>query len=249
MIPALEPLFPGEFAAYGEWLVAAEAPDSDVTVPVPALLEAGGLEPYLERMHPGFVPSARRAVVSQWSKFYFARLILPVATAAVQGWRVPVPPEPVGVAVGTGGDVQAFHLPGPGGLFEATPDGPFERFAHLLDDHLSPVVTALARHERLSARVLWSNAGNYLEFVIGRLAEAGLSPGGVDDAYALLAASRRPDGTRNPLHQPVRYLDVPDGEGGRRSWRQRRMCCIRDLLPEYGLCGNCPRLAAPPPGE
>lgn len=247
MIPALEPLFPGEFAAYGEWLVAAAVPDA--TVSVPTLLEAGGLEPYLERMRPGFAPSARRAVVSQWTKFYFARLVLPVVTAAVQGWRVPVPVEGVGAVIGAGGDVEAFHLPTPGMAFDPAPDGPFGRFSHLIDDHLAPVVATIARRERLSARVLWSNAGNYLEFVVGRLAEAGLSPAGVDDAYALLAAPRRRDGTGNPLHQPVRYREVSDGKGGYRTWRQRRMCCIRDLLPEYGLCGNCPRLAAPPPGE
>ena len=63
------------------------------------------------------------------------------------------------------------------------------------------------------------------------------------DGFAVLQSAKRPDGTRNPLYQPVRYIEL---EGAAMPWRQRRVCCIRYLLPELELCENCPLLDTPP---
>ncbi|WP_371348899.1 (2Fe-2S)-binding protein [Ancylobacter sp. IITR112] len=60
---------------------------------------------------------------------------------------------------------------------------------------------------------------------------------GLRHGRKLLARRRLASGAANPLAEPVRYL--ADGT------RQRRVCCLRHLVPALAYCGTCP-LDRPP---
>lgn len=95
------------------------------------------------------------------------------------------------------------------------------------------MIDSLARASGLTRRVLWSNAGNLFERVIGHCAQLlGEAHPGVRQGRELLARRRLVAGAINPLAEPVRYL--ADGT------RQRRVCCLRYLIPTLPYCETCP---------
>lgn len=246
MIAALSPLYFGEFASYREVLVTRDDPRA--SIPVRALLERQMLDSVLRRFDPPNADSDRRALASQWSKWYLVRLVPPVVAAAlVLGRRLPLAFDEVEVVLDAQGIPEAFKLPGEGAAFAAPPQDPFQRFAHLLEDHLQPFIQTLAGEARLSPRVLWSNAGNYFEWFIGEMAKLPPLAPLLGHGRELLATERRPDGTRNPLYQPVRYVEVACAQRPDGLWRQRRTCCIRYRLDTLGHCDNCPLIDEPPP--
>jgi len=142
------------------------------------------------------------------------------------------------------GQPLAFKLLDDGERFAESP-GPFGRFEHLIEGNLAPFIEALGRYAGVAPKVLWSNAGNYFEAVFGQLANRA-SQAQLADGQALVDARHLADGRRNPLYQPVRYVELANADGRSRTWRQRRLCCIRYLLDGVALCPNCPRLDAPP---
>jgi len=86
--------------------------------------------------------------------------------------------------------------------------------------------------------VFWSNAGNYFEYFAHALAHHPLAlPNANAPALALLEEKILPDGCRNPLYRPVRYLPNSDTD---KPQRVRRLCCVRYLVGELGYCSNCP---------
>ncbi|WP_369959639.1 siderophore-iron reductase FhuF [Pseudomonas sp. MBLB4123] len=244
MIPALAPLFQGPFGHYREVLVLADDPRPALSGP--ELVAPEQLEALLARFAPEQVGGDRRARVSLWSKYYFLRLIPPVVAASlVLGWRLPLDFQRIQVIVGNDGLPAAFKLPHAGERWPAPPGDPFERFAELLDANLLPFIQALNGCAKVAPRVLWSNAGNYFEWILSSLAALPLPEAMLADGKRLLDSRLRPDGRANPLYQPIRY--VPR-EGAEDPLRQRRQCCIRYLLPGYALCENCPHIDNPPPG-
>lgn len=250
MIAALAPLFFGAFASYRDALVTRDDPRPGI--PARQLLQGGRLEEVLQRFDPPHRGQDRRALASQWSKWYLVRLLPPVVAAAlVLGRRLPLDFDGVEVVLDDRGLPQSFRLAGEGAPFAVPPADPFERFAHLLDAHLQPFVEQLCAEVKISPKVIWSNAGNYFEWFLGEMARVPLPAALLADGRALLEAERRPDGRRNPLYRPIRYVPVdatlrPDG-----LWRQRRTCCIRYRLGCIGHCDNCPLLDEPPaePGD
>ena len=245
MIAALAPLYFGEFASYREVLVTRDDPRP--SIPARALLEREMLDSVLRRFDPPHADGDRRALASQWSKWYLVRLIPPVVAAAlVLGRTLPLAFDDVDVVLDAQGIPQAFKLPGEGGPFAAPPDDPFQRFAHLLEDHLQPFVQLLAAEVRLSPRVLWSNAGNYFEWFIGEMAKLPPLAPMLGHGRELLETERRPDGTRNPLFKPIQYVEVSCAQRPNGLWRQRRTCCIRYRLGTLGNCDNCPLIDEPP---
>ncbi|MHB9796243.1 siderophore-iron reductase FhuF [Pseudomonas sp. MT3] len=246
MIGALAPLYFGEFASYREVLVTRDDPRP--SIPARALLEREMLDRALRRFDPPHANGDRRALASQWSKWYLVRIIPPVVAAAlVLGRTLPLAFDEVEVVLDEQGIPEAFKLPGEGGPFAVPPVDPFERFAHLLEDHLQPFIQTLAAEARLSPRVLWSNAGNYFEWFIGEMAKLPPLVPMLAHGRELLATERRPDGARNPLYKPVRYVEVSCEQRANGLWRQRRTCCIRYRLGAIGHCDNCPLVDAPPP--
>jgi len=199
----------------------------------------------MARFRPQFAQEDQRALASIWANHYFMCLLPPVISAALLlNQRLPLQIEQLMIVVDADGLPQAFKLAGQGERFQ-TPPGPFGRFEHLLEDNLQPFIQALSRHTKLSPRVLWSNAGNYFEAWLGQLQKRTLEPQLLLDGERLLNTPQRPDGSRNPLYAPIRYLQVEHADGLIRPWRQRRICCVRYLLPSVELCPNCPRLKHP----
>lgn len=245
MLDVLAPLFGGDFARYREVLVLRDDPREAIAGR--DFLNPQTLEALMARFRPEFVGEDPRGLASLWSGNYFVRLIPPVVSAALLlNRRLPLDMEQLAIVVDAAGVPVAFRLADHGEEFPATPPNPFERFHHLIEDNLAPFIQALSASSGLPAKVLWSNAGNYFEWTLGQLAMRVESPAVLADGEALLKARLTPDGRRNPLHEPIRYVEVAEPCGELRLWRQRRLCCIRYLLPGVGLCPNCPRLERPP---
>ncbi len=242
-IAVLNGLYVGDFARYRHCLVLADDPRAAISLI--DLLRPDSLDEQLLRFRPSGLEEDRRALVSHWSRHYFVRLIPPVTAAAVLlDHRLPLGIQDIGVILDDEGRPEAFKLPDEG---DRLPEscGPFGRFAHLVEDNLGPVIEKLCSYSGLSAKVLWSNAGNYFEAMVTQLAAQSRDSSG-SDGQALVGARFLPDGRPNPLFEPVRYVELKTADGAARTWRRRRLCCIRYLLEGVDLCPNCPRLGTPP---
>lgn len=233
MIPAFAQLFSGDLAVYGDrFALASElvpsSPGSDLVDPerlAELLARFGNLR------YPG---GDRRAVASLWAKQHFATLLPPfLAIALLAGHEVDVSIDTIGCIFSDEGVTQSIHLRD-AGKPTASADA-FQRFLPLMDEHLVPVITALAAVSGVSRKVLWSNAGNMFDFIVRRVEQVVGARPAVADALTLMATRRLPDDKPNPLFDPVRYPD--DGDGLKRV---RRVCCIRYLIPDLGYCSTCP---------
>ncbi|MAA64690.1 MAG: siderophore-iron reductase FhuF [Alteromonadaceae bacterium] len=244
MIAELAPLFTGEFAHYRD--IMALPDDPRPAIPATDVVTPDGLEARLMAYAPDCADGDRRALVSQWSRTYFLRLTVPtVAASLVLGWRLPVAFETLQIIIGDDGLPEGFKLPHAGERWNATPDGPFERFSDLLDGNFTPFIEGVVGQVKVSRKVLWSNAGNYFEWLVSMMAKVPLPAAMIEDGQALIETALRPDGSRNPMYQPVRYVERQSGPS---PLRQRRHCCVRYLLPELALCENCPHIDRPPAG-
>ncbi|MET1078080.1 MAG: siderophore-iron reductase FhuF [Pseudomonas sp.] len=244
MIAALAPLFQGGFAHYRDVLALPDDPRQ--SLPARAFVEPARLEEWLARFGSEHLAGDRRALLSLWSKYYFLRLIPPVVAASlICNWRLPLAFDEIEVVVGADGLPEAFKLPHAGSPWQPKPQAPFERFAELLEGNLKPFIQALNAYQKVAPRVLWSNAGNYFEWFMSTLGKLPFPAAMLADGWAVLQQAQRPDGTRNPLYQPIRYIDQGPGCD---PWRQRRTCCIRNQLA-MEMCDNCPHLDSPPATE
>ena len=243
MLSGLATLFSGDLARYRNVLVAADDPREAISGV--EFLQPQTLSALMARFRPHFAAADQRGLASIWANQYFMRLFPPVISAALLlDQRMPLQLEQLSIIVDSEGLPLVFKLPGPCEPLPS-PQNPFERFAHLLDDNLQPFIQALCAHTGVSAKVLWSNAGNYFEAWLGQLQKRSDQPQLLLDGERLLSTAQRPDGSRNPLYAPIRYIDIEHADGQVRPWRQRRMCCIRYVLPGVELCPNCPRLKQP----
>lgn len=237
MIPALAPLFIADFEHYRDVLVLPG--DPRVGVPLRTFLTNEYLNDVLTRFGTAYPDSDPRGLASIWSKHYFIKLIPPVVAASlILDHRLPLHLDHLQLILDDNGLPAAFKLPDPGQHWTPAPVDAFARFDDVVEHHLRPFIDTFARHVRLSPKVLWSNAGNYFEWLLGVLANA-MPQADVSHGHQLLNAHYLPDGRRNPLHQPVRYLKV-DGQAALK--RQRRVCCIRYRVNGLELCDNCPVL-------
>ena len=235
MIPALAPLFIADFQHYRDVLVLPDDPRAGV--PLRTILTGDGLSDVLTRFGSAYPPSDPRGLASIWSKYYFIKLIPPVVAASlILDHRLPLHLDHLQLILDDNGLPAAFTLPDPGQRWTPTPADAFERFDELLEHQLRPFIQALAGQVRLSPKVLWSNAGNYFEWLLGVLAIA-MPHADLTHGHQLLNARHLPDGRRNPLFQPVRYINV---DGQDKPKRQRRMCCIRYRVTGLDYCSNCP---------
>ncbi|MCF7532576.1 siderophore-iron reductase FhuF [Pseudomonas petrae] len=235
MIPALAPLFIADFEHYRDVLVLPDDPLEGV--PMRTFLTGDYLDDVLTRFGTAYPDSDPRGLASIWSKHYFIKLIPPmVAASLILNQRLPLSLDHLQLILDDDGLPAGFKLPHSGQRWMPAPADPFERFGELLDHHIRPFIEALARHVSLSPKVLWSNAGNYFEWLLGVLANA-MPHADVSHGHQLLNALYLPDGSRNPLFQPVRYIKVDRQDELK---RQRRVCCIRYRVNGLDYCGNCP---------
>lgn len=229
MIPALAPVFRGPLERFGAQLV----PESDPRpfLPGQALLDPDRLASILGQFGGKYPGGDRAAIATQWSKWHFSTLLVPVLAANILAdLDLPVELERVGVILDTDGHTAAIRLPPD--IAHFNPASADARFARLIDTHLTPLIRAIGAASGLPEKVLWSNAGNVAENVLRECeASLGRQHQGVVHGADLLAARRGPDGGRNPLFEPIRYV-----EGARR----RRICCLRYPIETLGYCKSCP---------
>jgi len=244
MIDVLAPLFRGDFEAYREVLVLADDPRPATAYD--SLLEPSAFAGLQARFGQRYTGDDRRALVSLWAKHYIVKLLPPVMGATLLlRWRLPLALGDTALVLSDEHLPEAFRLVDKGEPFAAEVSDPFELFSSLLDDHLQPLFQAMASQTKLSPKVLWSNAGNYFENVLNLMAKVGMPAERLAPGRLLLETKTRPDGTRNPLFQPVQYLPITDEHGQPSLRRERKVCCVRYLLPELELCGNCPLKVKP----
>ncbi|WAM56405.1 siderophore-iron reductase FhuF, partial [Vreelandella venusta] len=146
----------------------------------------------------------------------------------------PVGLDQVRLELGDKGQAAYIWLPHGGESLHS--QAPLARFDYLFNDHFTPLVEALAEVSGLSAKVFWSNLGHYVEFVGKTCSRHPDFTGAGEPLLNYLDTKTLPDGRRNPLYQPVRYLEL----GSETPARVRRLCCIKYRLPGEPLCGACP---------
>ncbi|SDO23588.1 siderophore-iron reductase FhuF [Vreelandella arcis] len=174
------------------------------------------------------------AAASVWSKYHFSNVAIPSLVAnLLLGYALPIGINELRLALGDKGQTTRIWLPHGGVKLNAEPPA---RFSTLFDDHCAPLIEALVAVSGLSAKVFWNNLGQYVEFVGKACSQHPEFAGAGEPLLDYLATKTLPDGRRNPLYQPVRYLEL----GGDKPTRVRRLCCIRYRLPGEPLCGGCP---------
>ncbi|MDY0249839.1 MAG: siderophore-iron reductase FhuF [Pseudomonas sp.] len=244
MINALVPLFRGDFEVYRDVLVLADDPRPALSYD--ALLEPHSFDDLLRFFAERYKGDDRRALVSMWAKHYIVRLLPPVMGATLLlRWRLPLALTSTAIILDELQIPQAFLLRGGGEPFATDLTDPFELFSGLLDEHLAPLFHAMASQGKLSQKVLWSNVGNYFENFLTLMERSGMPTEHLVLGRTLLETKTRPNGTRNPLYRPVRYVARSDKNGQPSLHRQRRVCCVRYLMPDFELCCNCPLTVKP----
>lgn len=244
-LPALAPLFVGNFEHYRDMLVLP-GQDQRPGVLASDLVSGDGLSWLLARYRRSQPGDDDRALLSLWSRYYFVKLTVPVVAANLMlGRELPVALHRIEVILDDSGLPEAFRLPDEGRPFKVPPEGPFERFRELLEGNFEPLIEGWCSQIKLSRRVLWNNAANYFDWLIDTMAAGGVPGAMLADGHGIIKQERRPDGRPNPMANPVRYVER--GEGCE-PLRQRRHCCIRYRLPDLPLCRNCPHIDRPPKG-
>ena len=232
MISSLAQRLPEALAWYGDKLVLpGEHPNA---IPGADLLGHGAADRLMERFagaHPG---GDRRALVSMWTQWHFGMLIIPTTAAILLLDRdLPVALDEVGLVPHEHGRTAALVV-----AHEGRPCGANgTRYSRLFDGHVAPLIAHFAGHFSVSPRLLWTNAAAIFEWALQQVAATGeAAPEALAEGFALLEAHTDARGKRSLMLDAVRY-PMQDGE----PTRQRKICCLRYLLPGVAHCGSlCP---------
>jgi ferric iron reductase protein FhuF len=184
---------------------------------------------YLYRQHPDAVQEAK-PVQSLWAQWYFGLLLPPLMLALLAESRpLDCSPQHIRVQFHEQGYPCAFWIDAHEDEEARYLNAP-QRIDRLIQQHLIPVVNAIAQHGGINARLIWNNMGFSFHWFLGELKTL------LDDdtllqlEQALFFTSRLLDGSDNPLY---RTMLPRDGEMVRRS------CCQRYRIPDVERCGNC----------
>ncbi|AOJ01806.1 MULTISPECIES: siderophore-iron reductase FhuF [Burkholderia] len=241
-------LAPASIAHYLEhvWLGAPDAHDEPAfavdggeppdVIPAAALASRrDALVGAMVALYGGDAGAHTRALLSQWSKYYFnLAASAGFAAALLLGRPLDMTPSRMRVALRAGMPIALIFEPD---ALRPAQSEPAPRYAALVD-HLRATIDSLAALAKLSPRVLWANAGNLLDYLFEQCAHM---PRAAADA-AWLFGPVDAHGDANPLRLPVRRVKpcsarLPD------PFRARRVCCLRNEIPgEDQLCGSCPLL-------
>lgn len=238
MIAEYSQLFSGSLAATGDRLCLHDGRDGIIACKL--LLDDRRMAEILKIFAGNYSEPDPRAVASQWSKQYFAHLLMPtLAINLVLDRALPLRLDQVGVTLKDDARPNTFFFDDAGSPIEAADFS--GRFGDLFDGHVAPLVTSISNASMLPQKVLWANVGNIVENVVGHCFRlAGETPG-VRHGRDMLASKLWHDGRRNPLFEPIRY-ERADGQ----QIRKRKVCCLRYLIPSLKLCGTCPLEEVPP---
>lgn len=187
--------------------------------------DAAQFDAVLDAFAARFHDPDRAALVSFWSLYYLAPLIVPSTAALLCRDRIlPVGFEELGLATSETG-IAAFLLP-----HGAPRTAGACRFETLVDGHLAPFAALCASRTGLSPRIVWANAAAILDWALGELEGVDTVAEARAEARALL------DGGAGACR--LAYRLRRDAQGA----CVRRVCCLRYRLPGVPDCGAlCPR--------
>ena len=173
-----------------------------------------------------FDAADERALLSYWSQFYFAALVIPaVAATLCLGRRWPLALDAVDFTLDASGVVDRFRLPDEGAQGSAG-------FAPLIEDHLAPFIDACAAYNGLSRRTLWCNAGAMFDYAVRELSAAGT------------VRTAPTCGADKGCLEPRDLLFEPYRARADAAIRKRKLCCLRFKVPGVPCCGDvCPTAA------
>ncbi|KXV02924.1 iron reductase [Caballeronia megalochromosomata] len=207
--------------------------DDAVRIPLTALVDhRDALLAAMIALYGGDAGLHARALLSQWSKYYFG-LAAPagVAAARLLGRPLDMSPERTHLVLKEGMPV-ALHFDADALL--ASDADPARRYASLVA-HLDGVIGMIAGMTKIAPRVLWSNAGNLLDYLLANCPSI-VSDADIDAAWLFRATDA------NPLRTPIRDT-TPRSPLLPNPFRARRVCCVRYEIPgETQLCASCPLL-------
>lgn len=176
----------------------------------------------------------RVAICSIWSKWYFATVLPTLICAGILLDRLP-PFRLSEIRLALDADYKIECVAISRETSFALMPGHEPRFRSLIDGNIRPFIELFHARTGVSRRVLWSNAGNLFEGVVRHLEKLEFTAPGVGEGLTLMSTRAFADGMRNRLYSPVTYPTV----GGARV-RRRRVCCLRNQLPDRALCCACP---------
>ena len=176
-----------------------------------------------------------RAVMSLWSKYFLALTTYTgVAHNLLADRQLPLALPRLGVVLGEDMLIDALVVEETSSpLIDTRAEA---RFLPLIRDTWGPAITCMAHHSGIAPRALWSNLGQYVDYLVRQLHALPEARSGAALGERWMTLRELADGQRNPLFQPVRHRENAEGD----IEPIRRVCCIRYLLPGLGYCGNCP---------
>lgn len=216
------------------WLVIG--PPSGSELPGEAVRDGSAIHAMLDRYLASFPAGTdRRGVASMWGAIYFNQFPGTIVGAALVADRlIPAGLDEAGLIPREDGcHIAAIRVAHTGSVADGDV---FARLDGLVRGHLDPLIRAIASWARVSPKVLWGIVGNGLDWTLRDIAALPDMPAGrIADFNRILIERHWPDGWRNPLFEPIRYVETPDG-----CRREKRVCCLRYLLPGDDFCGICP---------
>lgn len=233
MITTLAPCFTGNLVWFGERIALAK--DCKPSLTGTQLLEPQTARHIIGEFAKGYPGCDRRALVSLWTQWYFAALVIPSVAAVVRLGRVlPVEIGEIGVTLCQEGQPEAIVVrdDGAASVRDAT-----VLFRKLFAENIDPLICSWSQMFAVTPRLLWSNAAVVFEWALSQ-AETGpiFDSHSLTEGWCLLNTRLNAEGLVNPLHEPVRYV-TEDGM----CVRRRRVCCLRYLLVGEEHCGSlCP---------
>ena len=233
MIPSLAPCFTGIFVHYKDALALPGEHASVISGP--ELLDRNISENLLARFAEVHAGGDRRAIVSMWTQWHFGALIIPTTAAMLLlGRDLPVELDRISVALDEHGKSKAIVLT------EAEIPGTYVSdgcFSRLFQKHVEPLIRAFAGQFKVSPRLLWNNAADIFEWALDQAEAIGtIRSDALHEGRSLLSSRLDRIGQPNPMFGLVRHLNQ-----GETTLRQRKICCLRYLLPGVACCGSiCP---------
>jgi ferric iron reductase protein FhuF len=233
MIPSLAPCFTGIFVHYKDALALPGEHNSVISGR--DLLDRNVSESLLARFADVHAGGDRRAIVSMWTQMHFGALIIPTTAAMLLlGRDLPVELDRISLALDEQGKSKAIILPNAEIPESFDPDGCFSR---LFQKHVEPLIRALAGQFKVSPRLLWNNATDIFEWALDQAEAIGaIRADALHEGRSLLGSRLDKNGQPNPMFGLVRHVKQDD-----MTVRQRKLCCLRYLLPGVACCGSvCP---------
>lgn len=234
-LPILAPLFQGEFKQYAN--IFRLPAGNNTALPASVLLDPSFVKRQLALFRPDCDESLQAEVLSEWSKYYFIRMLAPVIAANVLlGHALPVRLSELELIFGKDGTIHGFVVEDQGAPIMTTGVDSYES---LVEDNLKPLIESWSLHFSVPIKILWVNAARYVNWINVQLDEAGMDAE-IGKTVKQLLEHRYINDKINPMFGCYRLRRIAD-----KPVQVRRNCCLRYRLPTTELCDDCPRLLEP----